>query len=105
VEAATRPSTASDVRKLVISGAPVALVVKQDVPADPRDVDAFGPAAVVASAKRRADAIEQAGRAWFCFAHHERVVVPAVSEAQSARADLSDRHLTSRSRAGESPAV
>src|SRR5438876_2013699 len=38
--------------------------------------------------------------AWPCFAHHERVAGPGVWEAQRARADLSDRHLASPSRAG-----
>src|SRR5438093_3086834 len=80
VDAATFPSTARELRKRVTSGRPhvggVALVVEEDVAADPRDIGLLGAAAVMSGADGGADAVEQswlerAGRVGFAYAKCE----------------------------------
>jgi hypothetical protein len=68
VEAATLPSTASALKKRVISDAPyfggMTLTAEEDEASDPRDADVLGTPAVATNAEGGVDAIEQAGLGW-----------------------------------------
>jgi hypothetical protein len=100
VDAATRPSMASEVRNRVTSGCAqlsgMTLAVEEDVAPDPRDVGRLRTSAVVAKPSGGPHAIEQAllgGLRWTFLMKRTRVAAPAGAEDRRVDRSASFRYF------------